>query len=285
LAPACVPFGSIEAFKSLSDKATLSRAARAAGIAYPAERVVTWDERNDLAPDQTYPVVIKPSRSVNDGTKHTVKYAADSKELSTRIAALPKAAFPLLLQERIVGPGTGVFLLMWDDKVVARFAHRRIREKPPSGGVSVYSESIALDPSLADASTRLLHTFGWRGVAMVEYKRDAASGTPFLMEINGRFWGSLQLAIDAGVDFPALLVDTALGRRGDRPPPDYRSGVRARWWWGDVDHLIARLRRGPSRGGAVVDFLRAGFPVRDNVWRAADPAPFVYESLSWIRGR
>ena len=44
------------------------------------------------------------------------------------------------------------------------------------------------------------------GVAMVEYRYDPASRRYVFMEINGRFWGSLQLAIDAGVDFPALLV-------------------------------------------------------------------------------
>ena len=37
---------------------------------------------------------------------------------------------------------------------------------------------------------------------MVEFKHDERDGVPKLMEINGRFWGSLQLAIDAGVDFP-----------------------------------------------------------------------------------
>ena len=40
---------------------------------------------------------------------------------------------------------------------------------------------------------------------MVEFKLDARDGVAKLMEINGRFWGSLQLAVDAGVDFPAIL--------------------------------------------------------------------------------
>ncbi len=56
---------------------------------------------------------------------------------------------------------------------------------------------------------------------MVEFKADARTGTPYLMEINGRFWGSLQLAIDAGVDFPAILVAAALG--APIPPRSPRS--------------------------------------------------------------
>jgi len=51
-------------------------------------------------------------------------------------------------------------------------SHRRLREKPPAGGVSVYRESIALDEGLAGPGLRLLDALGWQGVAMVECKRD-----------------------------------------------------------------------------------------------------------------
>ena len=107
------------------------------------------------------------------------------------------------------------------------------------------------------------------------------------MEVNGRLWGSLQLAIDAGVDFPALLVGCALGAPVV-PAADYRVGVRSRWFWGDVDHLYLRLRHGNgvTEGGggrlaAVRDFLRFR-PGRDReeIWRWRDPVPFVLESLT-----
>jgi predicted ATP-grasp superfamily ATP-dependent carboligase len=193
------------------------------------------------------------------------------------------------MQERIVGPGVGVFVLMWDGQPVATFMHRRIREKPPSGGVSVYAESIAPDPALVDRAVRLLRSFDWRGVAMVELKVDARTGTPYLMEINGRFWGSLQLAIDAGVDFPALLVDRALGGN-TRGPDTWQIGVRGRWWWGDVDYMVTRLRRSdaalalpsdaPKRARALLDFMTTFAP--DQVFRLTDPMPFVRESMQWL---
>src|SRR5439155_108988 len=113
-------------------------------------------------------------------------------------------------------------------------AARRLREKPPAGGVSVYRESIAAPPELVAAGTRLLEVLDWRGVAMVECKRDLATNRYVFMEVNGRLWGSLQLAIDAGVDFPALLVACASGREV-APVWDYQVGVRSRWVWGDVD--------------------------------------------------
>ena len=145
---------------------------------------------------------------------------------------------------------------------------------------------------------------------MVEYKVSEATGEPYIMEINGRFWGSLQLAVDAGVDFPRLLLDEALAS-GDagrpsrstgpvsRPGPrvtDYTVGIRSRWEWGDVDHLLARLRcsdeelalppGSPGRLRAVLDFLAGLGPgSRNEILRISDPRPFIRESLDWVRGR
>ncbi len=130
---------------------------------------------------------------------------------------------------------------------------------------------------------------------MIEYKLDAATGTPYLMEVNGRFWGSLQLAIDSGVDFPTLLIEAAMGERPS-PVTHYRKGVRSRWWWGDVDHLLARLRRTdaelslppglPSRLAALRDFFTLWRPGdRNEVLRLSDPAPFFRETIEWLNRR
>jgi predicted ATP-grasp superfamily ATP-dependent carboligase len=222
-----------------------------------------------------------------------VEYAADAADLGRRIQALPEAAFPLLLQERITGSGVGLFVLRWEGETIARFAHRRLREKPPSGGVSVYRESIAVAPDLARRADLLLDRFGWNGVAMIEFKLDAATGTPYLMEINGRFWGSLQLAVDAGVDFPRLLAEAALGQH-PAPVQDYRLGVRSRWWMGDVDVLLARLLHSdtalalpadaPGRVRAIGEFLRLWWPGDvSEVQRWGDPGPGFLELKQWFR--
>ncbi len=296
-----IPFPPIDTFLTANDKQALSAMAPALGINVPRQ----WDilTPEGLARLETttlpYPVVIKPARSVGerDGirSKHTVRYARDAAELRTRIADMPTAAYPLLIQQRVTGPGCGVFLLRWDGVTIASFAHRRIREKPPAGGVSVYAEAVALDSGLMAQSERLLDALNWRGVAMVEYKLDAATGTTYLMEINGRFWGSLQLAIDAGVDFPQLLVRCALGEPV-AAKSSYRVGTRGRWWWGEVDHVLARLRRtnaelalppgAPTRASVVADFLaRWRLHERDAVFRFDDPMPFLNESARWFRGQ
>jgi len=301
LAPALLPWPDLETVRAVADKGAVAEAAASCGIAIPRQVVASGPDQVRAAAGSAipFPLVIKPIRSVagveGERVKVGVRLVDAPERLEAALQALPAGAWPVLLQERIHGPGVGVFLLVWDGQTRAVFAHRRIREKPPAGGVSVYRESIAADPELVRKSRALLDAFGWEGVAMVEYKLDAVTGQPYLMEINGRFWGSLQLAVDAGVDFPRFLVELALGH-DPGPPPAYRAGVRSRWCWGDVDHLLARLRHSreeltlpadsPGLGRVIADVLIPWRPGdRNEILRLSDPWPFVRETLDWLRGR
>jgi hypothetical protein len=244
-----------------------------------------------------------------------VSIAHSREGMREQLQGYDAAAYPLLVQERIEGPGLGGFFLAVDGRVVSSFAHRRLREKPPTGGVSVLRESAPLAPDILQHSYALLRHFEWTGVAMIEFKQDARTGAPYLMEINGRFWGSLQLAIDSGVDFPRLLVDASTGARrreagvsalrtgeeaqprtepGEGAPAPYELGVRSRWLWGDVDHLLWILTapRGyrdrnpdlPGRLRALGRFLLPWTPgQRLEVLRLDDPRPFLRESATWFR--
>lgn len=293
-----IPFPSAEVFALASDKERLLNEASSVGIAVPRQVVVRHAaclDGPEVGPFY-FPAAVKAARSVvldssGRGIKTAARYARDMMDLRQILHRTADAEFPVLVQERLEGRGIGVFLLMWNGKVLARFTHERIREKPPTGGVSAYCRSIPSSEALLSRSVALLERLGWCGVAMLEYKFDR-HGTPFLMEVNGRFWGSLQLAVDCGVDFPSLLVRAALGRPV-APVESYRSGVYLRWFWGDVDHLLARLLRpaGPnvgvpgSRLRAVSDFVRGLRPgVRDSVFRFSDIRPFLIESFAWLMG-
>jgi predicted ATP-grasp superfamily ATP-dependent carboligase len=283
-----VPFPDLETYRKASNKAAILADAQKADLAVP-ETVILDHLDADLPADADFfPAVLKPHRSVIGGRRFGAQFVDTPDQCRAALRNLDAVAFPVLLQRRIRGPGEGLFVLRWNGRVLAEFAHRRLREKPPEGGVSVYRESIALDSDLAAAGRRLLAALDWQGVAMIECKRDAESGRHVFMEINGRLWGSLQLAIDAGVDFPTLLVSCALGRSVP-PVTHYRVGVRSRWFWGDFDNLYLQLRNGGGPAGklkALGDFLRTGFRergTREEVWRWRDPAPFLLESLQQLR--
>jgi predicted ATP-grasp superfamily ATP-dependent carboligase len=295
-----VPFPEQSLIDRASDKAAVMALAREIGVPIPATTVVAnVAEARAASGSLSYPTVIKPARSrvrVASGWLSTgVEYAADAADLIRRLEALDPAVFPILLQERIAGPGVGVFACYDRGEPIARFSHRRLREKPPSGGVSVLRESAPLDPTASGHADRLLRELGWHGVAMVEFKQDSRDGSLRLMEINARFWGSLQLAIDAGVDFPGLLADLALGREV-APVSTYAHGVRSRWLWGDFDVLLALLFRPrarldlppnyPRRLRSLWEFMKFWSPgLNYEVERWNDPGPGLLEARRWFTGR
>ena len=285
---------SADAYAAAVDKFAILAAARRAGLDVPRTVLIEDPAMLDALPEGfAYPVILKARRS---------RFWRDDRWLSGGVATLASAADLVdaksdpgfsggaLLQEFVPGHGEAVFLLVHGGECLATFAHERLREKPPSGGVSVLRRSIAPDPALLSGSTKLLAEIGLNGVAMVEFRR-SPDGTAALMEINPRFWGSLQLAIDAGVDFPALLVAAANGRIVTAPPA--RPDVRMRWLLGDLDHLLISLRRrtmreatGRSRVRVVVDFLKSfADGTRLEVFRRDDPRPFLREILQWASRR
>ena len=283
-----LPFPDADTFRQASNKAAMLERARAAGLAIP-DTVRLESAGVRLPGPDFFPAVLKPHRSViaSDGRRETlsVRFVDTPAACQAALDQLPSGAFPVLLQRRVRGRGEGLFVLRWNGRILAEFAHRRLREKPPEGGVSVYRESIALDGELASAGRRLLEGLNWQGVAMIECKRDTETGRPVFMEVNGRLWGSLQLAIDSGIDFPRLLIACALGKVVPAVA-HYRVGVRSRWFWGDVDHLYLRLRNGGGARGklaALREFLRIDRARnREEIWRWRDPAPFLLESLQQL---
>ncbi len=159
-----------------------------------------------------------------------------------------------LLQEYIPGTGYGFFALFNRGKVRAYFMHRRKREFPITGGASTCAEGI-YNEEVKRIGLKLLESLQWHGVAMVELKKDNRDGIFKLMEINPKFWGSLDLSIASGVNFPVLLVNMALN--GDIEPIfKYNTGITFRWPFPeDMVHLCAH----PASG---MDMLRECFDKR-----------------------
>ena len=287
-----LPFPDFETVQAAHDKGALTALAAEAAIPVPRTVILRGPADLEGAINQVgFPAVVKArvSRFLHGGqwkTGGAVHYVRTAAELDEAFRAVHAVVPCPLVQEHIPGDGRGVFVLMNRGRLRAAFAHRRLREKPPSGGVSVLSESIGLDPKLLEHAERILEALKWHGVAMVEFKHDSRDGVTKLLEINGRFWGSLQLAVDSGVDFPYLLYRLAVD--GDIDPVfTYRVGVRLRWWLGDLDWLLIRLRERGSlarRLKAIPEFLRpAGRGARAEVFRPDDPAPAIRELSLYSR--
>jgi len=301
---ALAPLPSEEAIQIAFDKEATLRLARSLGIAIP--RSIAPRNLGDLAAIRgglSYPAVIKPRRS--EIVTHDDRivpggppaYCFVPEDLEARYLPVHRRAPWPLIQEFVPGPGYGISVLCVHGTIRALFAHRRLRSIRPTGSGSSLRESVEPPPAMVEATRALVAALRWHGVAMMEFKLDSRDGRPRLMEINGRFWNSLPLAIAAGLDFPFLLY--RLATAGEIPDSfDYRTGVRCRWLLGDARHLVAVLRGRPAgwpddfpaRLRTVREFMRfAGRDLHyDDPW-LSDPLPFLAEAadlaLRQIPGR
>jgi hypothetical protein len=126
--------------------------------------------------------------------------------------------------------------------MMARFTHKRVADKLKSGGTSIVRESATF-PEMEAAATELLTALEWKGVAMVEFKGDPATGQFWFIEINPRFWGSLALPVYCGIDFPYLMFQLL---EGNSPPPTmtYPTGVRVGWMMGLCIRWVTDISQG-----------------------------------------
>jgi predicted ATP-grasp superfamily ATP-dependent carboligase len=288
-----------EALACVTDKQATLALAHRLGVPAPRSALVrTVAEAQRAAGDIGWPIVVKPvsSRVVSDAAleSFSVTYADGPEALAREVGAL-EGRCAALLQRYHAGEGHGVELLTDRGRPLAIFQHRRLHEVPITGGASALRESVPVDPVLRDHALRLMGALDWTGLAMVEFR--VGPEGPVLMEINGRIWGSLPLAVKSGVDFPARLAELYLGARmnGSRPPavaPPARIGVRSRNLGLELVWIASVLRRGrrypylsaPSRREGVVAALRLLSP-RDgfDVLSREDPAPGVLEARQVVR--
>ncbi len=157
------------------------------------------------------PLFIKTdAEEARSGAPSAVIRCRTARECRERLGGYAAQYRRVLVQGFVPGRGAGAFLLRWQGRTIARMMHLRLHEMPHTGGASSFRVSWWHDKMMQDAEQKLA-TIAWQGVAMVEYRWDAASDAFSLMEMNIRFWGSLHLALYAGVDFPRLLADAFFG--------------------------------------------------------------------------
>ena len=150
----------------------------------------------------------------------------------------------VLAQECFVGVGVGVELLALRGKVLVAFQHERVHQ-PPRGGASSYRKSVALRNDLVQAASRLVAALKFTGVIMIEFLVDPHSDDWRFVEMNGRFWGSLPLAVAAGADFPYHLYQLLVEGKEDFPAR-YREGLYCRNLIGDLAWAAENLRANHS---------------------------------------
>jgi len=262
-----------DVLRQLDDKYQSFELAERIGIPTPATSCPkVFGEIEAFSRAHPGPLVLKISRSSGGRGVFLLQPESLGEGVQQAIAHSGRGYGDFIVQEFVQAPGYAVSMLFDHGVPKASFTHRRLRELSPRGGPSTLRQSTRL-PVIEAYAERLLREVGYHGVAMVEFKHDEATGKTWFLEVNPRWWGSLALATQAGVDFPLLFYKLALGENLP-PPPTYRTGVTVRWLLGDLlafkNQLIV-TKRLPR----IQDFYPKVDGYDDAV--AADPLPLVAE--------
>ena len=221
-------------------------AARIAEQTFPA--IAKWDNPNDILP-------LLEEAGLKWEKAEFVSNAGQLDRLLDRFQTIGR--WPLI-QSYCDGVGLGQMLYMRRDRATLRFQHVRLHEWPPEGGVSTlcYNEPLHQHQAQMKLSERLLQELEWEGPAMVEYRYDAARKRYWLMEVNGRYWGSLPLTRHCDTLFAwEAYRRSVLGQVVDAPV-GRQDIIQARYMIPETKRLMRLLIRRSRVNERVAEYSR-----------------------------
>ena len=265
--PAALPYPEHAVVVACIDKGGFVAAARAAGLRTPEEHAL------DALPDGPGDLVVKQRLNGLPGAgKILARRLADPHEARAYAQDMQRAGGEPLVQEALDGELLALVLLLAPDgRLVAAAQQRADRIFPPDTGISTRARTEPVDRDLAQRAVQMLRSLGWWGLVELQFI-DPVSGRPALIDLNARFYGSLALAVEAGVNFPDLWARLSAGLPA-LPPVEARSGVGYQWLEGDLRRAVVQRQGGLLRD--VAKALAEAGGTRQSMWDRRDPAPVV----------
>ena len=265
-----------ETVKRATDKGMLPELAKTAGLQTPPTAEVVRGDRKTLGAFG-FPAIVKPlhSRSATRESLRFARYVSNEREAEEAFRALPND--DVLVQPYIPGILTSISGVSWEGKLVCAIHQLSSRIWPVPAGVSSYAKTIPPNAELELGVGRLLQAIGWSGLFQAQFIR-SLHGEHYLIDLNPRIYGSLALAISAGLNLPGIWVDLLLGRPTD--VGGYRVGVRFRHVKKDTLALVRMLAMGELRRS-----LRGLIPRCDTthaVFSLRDPMPLLTSAAKLI---
>jgi predicted ATP-grasp superfamily ATP-dependent carboligase len=278
--PAVVPHADHQLVLGALDKARLTEAAVAVGLQVPRSLAP------DSLSDETRPVVVKArmhAQPVQAGAPPRIdtNMVVGATATRRRVAEIAALGGQAEVQEFVDGHlmAYAAVTTAGGLEVVAQSMQVASRVWPPGAGASCRAVSVPIDPELAERAAALLAALGWFGLAELQFLVPA-DGIARLIDLNGRFYGSLALAVRAGANLPAVWAALATGRL-DVPgkpvePMTAAAGVRYCWWEGDVRRALLERRGGVARD--LAGAMRAGVGAVHSITSWRDPAPALAQA-------
>ena len=239
----------------------------------------TLKDLKQIAKEASFPLVIKSP--VESGSVNYVNNEEELIQTYNQLKHFFKNIYGKtepIVQEFLLGDGYGFFALFNYGEPRAVFCHHRLHEYPITGGPSTKAESY-YNGRMISIGIKLLKSLNWHGVAMVEFKRSYKTGKFKIVEINPKFWGSLDLAIKSGINFPYLLTKMVTDGDVERKC-NYNLNISHRWIFEELFYLKASHNKLVGIQEYIKDIGNRNCYSDFNI---KDPKPFIILTGSAIR--
>ena len=186
----------------------------------PTAHPTDVEKIKQIITDFGFPLLIKKTRS---SAGRGIKKIHSREELSNFFSINDSNDY--LIQPFLIGSDVTCNVICKEGKVICH----TLQESPIKRGEEYNSNDTLVfreDNQVLTMVSQMMKALHWHGVACVDLRRDVNTGKPYILEINGRFWGSvLPSFLKAGINFPAILANLSLGetviRQEPRPAEQY----------------------------------------------------------------
>jgi predicted ATP-grasp superfamily ATP-dependent carboligase len=278
-----------EKLRLANDKWEVMKLCKNLGAAH-AESFIpeSLEELKKRAGELAYPAVIK-TRVGNAGKG--VIFVHDRDDLMTQYAAVLERFSILrenwpMVQEYLGTDICGVCMIYNKGRLVASSAETYLRTKEENKFSTTTYRRSAFDPEGVANCKMVADHLKWHGVIHFDMIRDFRTGTGKIIEINPRLWGTLIIAVAAGIDFPYMLYQLALTKKITSFSDTYAENVYARWILGELIGLLNLIKRKApyhERLRELSGILFTPLKGATDDFRMSDPLPFVMEMADYFR--
>ena len=280
---------SLEVLEHALDKGWITEQAQSIGVPVPRTKFPgSVDEAIADSEDLGFPLIIKLRRGNSGKGVVAVKNVEEMRDILLnrfRLYTQQQTRFPIL-QEYMPGQVVGVCFLAHEGRIVASFGERYLRCKDGQFGTSVFREPLVW-PKLNDYVALMIKQLHWTGLGHFDFIEAEDQSNAYLLELNPRLWGAINLAYINGFNFPAAVVAQTFGEENLDRYFDLQSdsSLRSIWLIGEMIAAVNRWRDGESLGpvraflGVMKSLPNSRFD--DLLWH--DPFAFLGEAACYAK--
>lgn len=263
-----IPLPELASFEIAIDKRRLSDFAKTSQIPHPNSFFITSEtDTQQVLSDIEFPILIKPlSLKGGDG----ILKINTKEKFETYLKKVNQSVF---IQEYIEGYDIDCSVLCLNGEVL-----NHTIQKGNLNGNNIFAPQLAFNflqnDDVLKVAKQIMSKLNWSGIAHLDMRYDAKANDFKLIEINARFWGSIEGSRFAGINFPQQAIELALGKNITKKEFEPIHYMR-------LKGVLKHIKRNPL-------FIFKGRYLLNNTevkMFLSDPLPTFYKFREWLGRR